>query len=97
MADEGNKDGWKVQECYILEHMRYADTIPDLARVQQPDGTVRYFFGGTSIQVRETANAGKTVLEPLSGIQFNGSSYEDLPIDRVYGYCTLLERYINRK
>ena len=97
MADEGNVNGWKVQECYILERMRYADTIPDLARVPQPDGTVRYFFGGTSIQVRETTDGGKTVLEPVSGLQCNGSSYEDLPIDRVYGYCTLLERHINRR
>lgn len=95
MADEGNANGWKVQECYILERMRYVDSIPGLARVQQPDDTVRYFFGGTSIQVRETADGGRTVLEPLSGIQCNGSSYEDLPIDRVYGYCTLLERHIN--
>ena len=97
MAKEGNKDGWKVEDCYILEKMRYVDTIPELARVQQPDGTVRYFFGGTSIQVREAADGGKITLEPLSGIQCNGSSYEDLPIDRVYGYCTLLERHINGK
>ena len=97
MAEEGNKDGWKVEDCYILEKMRYVDTIPELARVQQPDGTVRYFFGGTSIQVREAADGGKITLEPLSGIQCNGSSYEDLPIDRVYGYCTLLERHINGK
>jgi len=97
MADEGNAGGWKVQECYVLEYMRYADTIPGLARVGQPDGTVRYFFGGTSIQVRETANAGRTVLQPVSGLQFDGSSYEDLPMDRVYGYCTPLERHVNRK
>lgn len=97
MAEEGNANGWKVQDCYILERMRYADAIPALARVGQPDGTVRYFFGGTSIQARETADGGKTVLEPVSGLQCNGSSYEDLPIDRVYGYCTMLERHINGK
>ena len=96
MVDEGNANGWKVQECYILERMRDTAAIPDLARVQQPDDTSRYFFGGASIQAHESANGGRIVLESVSGLQFDGNSYKDLPMDRVYGYCTLPERHINR-
>ena len=97
MADEGNANGWKVQECYILERMRDAAAIPRAARAVQADGTVCYFFGDTCIRARETREGGKTRLEPVAGDQTACGQWADLPMDRVYGYCTLLERCINGK
>lgn len=97
MADEGNAGGWKVQECYILEHMRDANAIPNAARAVQADGTACYFFGDTSIRAREVREDGKTRLEPVAGDQVACGQWAELPIDRVYGYCTLLERFINGK
>ena len=97
MADEGNAGGWKIQECYILEHMRDAAAIPNAARAVQGDGTVCYFFGDTSIRTREAREDVKTHLEPVAGEQAACGQWTDLPIDRVYGYCTLLERHINGK
>lgn len=97
MADEGNAGGWKVQDCYILERMRDANAIPNAARAVQADGTACYFFGDTSIRAREVREDGKTRLEPVAGDQTACGQWVDLPMDRVYGYCTLLERSINRK
>lgn len=95
MADEGNAGGWKVQECYILEHMRDAAAIPRAERAEQEDGTICWFFGDTSIKAREVTEDGRTCLEPVSGDQAACGQWAELPIDRVYGYCTLLERHIN--
>lgn len=97
MAEEGIANGWKVQDCYILERMRDADAIPNAARAVQGDGTVCYFFGDTCIRAREVREDGKTRLEPVAGDQAACGEWADLPMDRVYGYCTLLERYINGK
>ena len=96
MEAEGNKDGWKVQECYILEHMRDAEAISDLTRIELEDDTLCYGFGGTCIRILETTDGGKVRLEPLAGNQMTDGEWIDLPIDRVYGYCTLLERHLNR-
>lgn len=95
MADEGNDDGWKVQDCYILERMRDTAAIPNAERAEQDDGTVCYFFGDTSIRAREFLEDGKTYLEPVAGDQIACGQWEDLPMDRVFGYCTLLERHLN--
>lgn len=97
MAEEGNKDGWKVQDCYILEHMRDAAAIPKAQRTEQEDGTVCWFFADTCIRAREVADNDRVRLEPVSGDQAACGEWTDLPIDRVYGYCTLLERHINRR
>ena len=96
MQDEGNKGGWKVQDCYILEHMRDAEVISDLTRIELEDDTVCYGFGSTCIRVLETTEGGKVRLEPLAGNQMTDGEWLDLPIDRVYGYSTLLERHLNR-
>ena len=96
MQDEGNKGGWKVAECYILEHMRDADAVSDLTRIELEDDTVCYGFGGTCIRVLETTDGGKVRLEPLAGNQMMDGKWVDLPLDRVYGYCTLLERHLSR-
>ena len=99
MAEEGNLDGWKVEDCYILEQMRDAEAISDLTRIEVDDGTICYGFGSsnTCIRVFETNENGKVKLEPLAGNHEVDGQWVDLSIDRVYGYCTLLERYLNRK
>ena len=97
MEDEGNSGGWKVEDCYILEQMRDADAMSDLIQIELEDDTVCYCFGGTCIRVYETTGDGKVRLEPLAGNQMIDGKWVDLPVDRVYGYCTLLERYLNRK
>ena len=97
MAEEGIKNGWKVEDCYILERMRDTAAIPKAERAEQEDGTVCYFFGDTCIRARETWEGGKTHLEPVGGDQVACGQWTDLPIDRVYGYCTLLERSFNSK
>lgn len=97
MAEEGNPDGWKVEDCYILEQMRDAKAICDLTQIEPEDDTICYGFGGTCIRVYETHENGKIRLEPLAGNQAIDGKWVDLSIDRVYGYCTLLERYLNRE
>ena len=96
MEEEGNPSGWKVEECYILEQMRDTAAIPALSRTEQGDGTVCYFFGNTTIRVSETMDNGRFVLEPVAGDQVNSDGWIALDIDRVYGYCTLLERQLNK-
>ncbi len=99
MAEEGNPGGWKVEDCYILEQMRDAEAIPDLTRIEVDDGTICYGFGSSNICIRvcETNENGKVKLEPLAGNHEVDGQWVDLPIDRVYGYCALLERHLNRK
>lgn len=97
MSEEGNPGGWKVEDCYILERMRDAAAIPCAERTEQGDGTACYFFGDTCIRVRESHEDGKIRLEPVAGDQTACGEWVELPIDRVYGYCTLLEQYLNRK
>ena len=96
MAEEGNPGGWKVEDCYILEQMRDVAAIPHYCRTEQDDGTICYFFGNTCIRVRESHENGKIHLKPVAGDQTACSEWVDLPIDRVYGYCTLLERHLNK-
>ena len=97
MAEEGNSGGWKVEDCYILEQMRDVKAIPNAAKTEQEDGTICYFFGDTNIRVRESCEDGKIHLEPVRGDQTVCGEWVELSIDRVYGYCTLLERHLNRK
>ncbi|MBD5155803.1 MAG: hypothetical protein HDT15_12280 [Oscillibacter sp.] len=96
MEEEGNPSGWKVEDCYILEQMRDTAAIPALSRTEQDDGTTCYFFGDTTIRVRESREDGKLCLEPVAGDQVACGEWADLPIDRVYGYCTLLERQLKK-
>ena len=72
-----------------------AAAIPRAQRTEQADGSVCWFFGDTCIRAREVADGGRLRLEPVSGDQTACGEWADLPIDRVYGYCTLLERHIN--
>lgn len=99
MAEEGNLDGWRVEDCYILEQMQDAEAISDLTRIEVDDGTICYGFGSsnTCIRVCETNENGKVKLEPLAGNHEVDGQWADLPIDRVYGYCTLLERQLNQE
>ena len=95
MEEEGNIGGWKVEGCYILEQMRDAEAICDLTRIELEDDTICYgFSSSTCIRVCETSEGGKIRLEPLAGNQMIDGRWVDLTIDRVYGYCTLLERQL---
>ena len=97
MAEERDITGWKVEDCYILEQMRDAAAIPDMTRMEQDDGSVCYFFADTCIRVQESHEEGKIRLEPVAGDQTACGEWVELSIDRVHGYCTLLERHLNRK
>ena len=97
MAEEGNSGGWKVEDCYILEQMRDVKAIPNAAKTEQEDGTICYFFGDTSIRVRESCENGKIHLEPISGDQTACGEWVDLSIDRIHGYCILLKWYLNKE
>ena len=97
MAEERDINGWKVEDCYILERMRDAAAIPHYHRAEQDDETVCYFFGDTCIRVRESHEDGKPHLEPVRGDQTACGEWVELPIDQVYGYSTLLERHLNGK
>ena len=95
MAEERDPSGWKVEDCYILEQIRDSAAIPNVTRMEQDDGSVCYFFGDTCIRVRESHEDRKIHLEPVNGDQVACGEWVDLPIDRVYSYCTLLERQLN--
>jgi len=97
MAEERDPGGWKVRDCYILEQMRDAKAIPDHTRTAQANGTVCYYFGDTCIRVREAVEGDQVKLEPLAGDQVACGEWVGLSIDRVYGYCTLLARYLNHE
>ena len=97
MAEERDPTGWKVEDCYILEQMRDVVAILNHGRTAQVDGTVCYYFGDTCIRVRESYEKNKIRLEPVAGDQVACGEWAQLPIDRVYGYCTLLERYLNQE
>ena len=96
MAEERDINGWKVEDCYILERMRDVAAIPNAERTEQGGGTVCYFFGDTCIRVRESHESGKIHLEPVSGDQTACGEWMDLSIDQIHGYCTLLERHLNK-
>lgn len=99
MEQEGNKGGWKVETCYILENMRDVAAIPTYQQTAQDDGTVAYFFGDTTIRAKVvlgTLNS-PTKLEPVSGDQTVCGEWVDLEPDVVAGYCTLLARYFNKQ
>lgn len=95
MAEEGNPGGWQAEGCYILEQMRDAAAISNLSRVEQGDCIVCYFFGDTTIRTEETVEGGKLCLTPISGDQVGPDGWTDLTMDRVCGYCVLLERQLN--
>ena len=96
--DSDNKAFWPSMGGYsIFAYCLDAVTISRAERTEQGDGTVCYFFGDTCIRVRESRKNGKIKLEPVRGDQVGGGEWVELSIDRVYGYCTLLERHLNRK
>ena len=97
MAEEGNPEGWQVEDCYILERMRDASAISSLTRAEQEDGTVCYFFADTCIRVHELHAQGQIHLQPVSGDQTACGEWVELPIDRIHGYFTLLYRNLNNK
>lgn len=81
---------------HLLEQMRDVVAIPHLTHVAQDDGTTCYFFGDTTIRAEETAEDGKLRLTPIAGDEIGPDGWVGLDINRVYGYCTLLERHLNK-
>ena len=77
--------------------MRDAAAISDSIQIELEDGTTCYCFGETYIRACETTENGKVRLEPLAGNQMCDGERIELPTDRVYGYCALLERHLNGK
>lgn len=77
--------------------MRDAVAIPDLSRVEQGDGTVCYFFGDTAVRAEETVEDGKLRLTPIDGDQVGPDGWIELDMDKVCGYCTLLEWRLNER
>ena len=65
--------------------------------MEQEDGTVCYFFGNTTIRVLEIVEDGRITLAPVAGDQTACGEWIELPVDRICGYCTLLERNLNRE
>ena len=95
MAEEGNPDGWKAADCYVLEQMWDAEAIFDLTEMELEDKSICYSFGGTCIRAYQISEGGKIRLEPLAGNQVIDGKWAELSIDRVYGDCTLLTRHLN--
>lgn len=89
-----NVEGSRVEDCYILEHMRDVAAIPNAQRQMQDDGSICYFFGDTTIRVTESMKDGRISLKPIAGNQVACGEWADLPIDRLHGYCFLLEKYL---
>lgn len=75
--------------------MRDEAAIPHLARTEQRDGTVCYFFGDTTIRAIETRAAGKIHLAPLAGNQVACGEWVELDEEQVCRYCVLLSRHLN--
>lgn len=77
--------------------MRDEAEIHNLSKATQDDGTVCYFFGGTTIRVEESIDHGKLRLKPVAGDQVACGEWVDLDADQVAGYCALLEQHLNRE
>lgn len=84
-------------DIYAKARMRDAAAIPHLSRVEQGDGTVCYFFGDTTIRTEEMVEDGKLHLAASSGDQVGPDGWTELDMDKVRGYCTLLERQLNER
>lgn len=76
--------------------LRDVAAISHAERAEQGDGTICYFFGDTTIQAEETVANGKLHLTPISGNQVGPDGWVDLEIERVRGYCALLELQLNQ-
>lgn len=97
MADERAPGGWKVEHCYILEHMRDAAAIFSLHQRDQGDGITAFFFGNTTIHAKLQTDGSQISLEAIDGDQVACGQWVDLNDDEVIGYCNLLARALNRE
>lgn len=66
---------------------------PRFTRLEQKDGSVCCFFGDTCVHVNVVHEKDKIQLEPLDGRQLVEGDWEELRIDKLHGYCTLLLKY----
>ena len=77
--------------------IRDADSIPNLSKCHQGDGTTCYFFGNTTVRAWETMENGKYRLKPVAGDQIACGEWYDLDLGQVAEYCSLIEMYLNGK
>ena len=94
-AETGRAGGWKTEDYFILERLRDAAAIPASQQMEREHGTTAFFFGGTTIHALYERNAEKIRLKPVRGTQVACGEWTELEIERVAGYCILLERHLN--
>ena len=96
-AETDRASGWKTEDCFILERLRDAAATPNCQQMGQEDGTTAFVFGGTMIRALCEKGSGKIRLKPVCGAQASCGAWADLEMERVAGYCVLLERHLNDK
>ena len=73
--------------------MRDTATIAKLQVCTQPDGSLAFFFGNTTIRAVATGNG----LLPLGGDQVACGEWYDLGVDEVEEYLKIIEKHIFQK
>jgi hypothetical protein len=73
--------------------MRDTASIAKLQVCTQPDGSLAFFFGNTTIRAVATGNG----LLPLGGDQVSCGEWYDLGLDEVEEYLKIIEKHIFQK
>jgi len=76
--------------------MRIMRDTADIAKLQvypQPDGSLAFFFGGTTIRAIDTGND----LTPLGGDQVACGEWYDLSIEEVEDYLKLIKYELGKE
>ena len=73
--------------------MRDTASIAKLQVCTQPDGSLAFFFGNTTIRAVATENG----LLPLGGDQVACGEWYDLGLDEVEEYLKIIEKHIFQK
>ena len=73
--------------------MRDTASIAKLQVCTQPDGSLAFFFGDTTIRAVATGNG----LLPLGGDQVACGEWYDLGMDEVEEYLKIIEKHIFQK
>ena len=73
--------------------MRDTASIAKLQVCTQPDGSLAFFFGDTTIRAVATGNG----LLPLGGDQVACGEWYDLGMDEVEEYLKIIEKHIFHK
>lgn len=77
--------------------LRNIAELPNYQRTPQDDGTVGYFFGNTTIIVRENKEkTGRITLTPIRGDQIACGEWYELWDGALEECCKLLEIAVNK-